>query len=231
MQVRSTLAALAVVAFLSPLARGDDVTTTRAWTNCEGGEGVWSDMRISGCNEVIKSGKAEGETLAHAYYSRGNALLQKSEYRKAIEDYSQALKLKADDSNALHERCWSRAVLNVDLEDALSDCNRSLRLKPNDPETLGGRAFLYMRLSFFKTAILDYDAALEVDPKNALLLYGRGVAKANAGDVEGGEADAAAARALDAKVEETFARYEAGENRGMWATFADYWRAALRWLY
>jgi hypothetical protein len=96
---------------------------------------------------------------------------------------------------------------------------------------LGGRAFLYMRLGFFRTAILDYDAALDLEPKNALFLFGRGTAKFGAGDAEGGDADLAAARALDAKVDATFARLQAGENVGMWASMLEYWRAAMQWLY
>lgn len=213
------------------VAHAEDVTATRAWMNCQGGEGVWGEMRVSGCNEVIKSGKVEGEKLALVHYFRGNAWLQKAEYRKAIDDYSAALKLKADDANALHERCWARAVLNKDLEDALSDCNESLRLRPSDAETLGGRGFLYMRLGFFRTALLDYDAALELEPNNALNLFGRGKAKIATGDEAGGKADLDAARAINAKIGDVFARYEAGESGGIWAAMLDYWRAAMQWLY
>ena len=61
MKVRSTVAVLALA--IASAAHADDVTTTRAWKNCEGGEGVWAEMRISGCSEVIKGGQAEGETL------------------------------------------------------------------------------------------------------------------------------------------------------------------------
>lgn len=231
--VRLPLGALLIVfAAGAPVANADSVTATRAWTNCQGGEGIWAEMRISGCNDVIKSGKALGADLAKAHYNRANALLQKSEYRKAVEDYNQALALTPEDANALHERCWARAVLNVDLEDALSDCNESLRLQPNDAETLGGRAFVYLRLGFFRTAVIDYDAALKLKPQDALLLFARGTAKTRAGDDEGGKADRAAARALDPEAEATFVRYEsAADGGGMWASMVEYWRAAMRWLY
>lgn len=225
-------AMLIVVAAGASVAHADSVTTTRAWTNCQGGEGIWAEMRISGCNDVIKSGKAVGADLAKAYYNRANTLLQKSEYRKAIEDYDLALALTPEDASALHERCWARAVLSIELEDALSDCNESLRLKPNDAETLGGRAFVYLRLGFFRTAVIDYDAALRAAPQNALLMFARGTAKTRAGDEEGGKADRAAARAIDPAVETTFARYEsAADGGGMWASMVEYWRAAMRWIY
>lgn len=213
-------------------ARADSVTTTRAWANCQGGEGIWAEMRVTGCNDVITSGKAVGPELAKAHYNRGNALLQKSEYNKAIEDYSKALALMPDDAAALHERCWARALLNIDLEDALSDCNKALMIKPGDAETLGGRGFVYLRLGFFRTAILDYDAAIDVEPKNALLLFARGTAKTRAGDDDGGKADRAAARTIDPDIEATFTRYEsAADAGGVWAAMVDYVRAAMRWIY
>jgi len=222
---------IAVVAGAS-VAHADSVTTTRAWANCQGGEGIFAEMRISGCNDVIKSGKAAGAELAKAYYNRANTLLQKSEYRKSIEDYTQAIALTPEDANALHERCWARAVLNIDLEDALSDCNESLRIQPNDSETLGGRAFVYLRLGFFRTAVIDYDAALKVKPQDALLLFARGTAKSRAGDEDGGKADRGAARAIDPEVDTTFARYDsAADAGGMWASMVEYWRAAMRWIY
>lgn len=223
---------LIAVAVGASVAHANSVTATRAWTNCQGGEGVWAEMQISGCSEVIKSGKAEGADLAKAHYNRANAHLRKSDYRKAIDDYSQVLALTPEDANALHERCWARAVLNIDLEDALSDCNESLRLHPNDAETLGGRAFVYLRLGFFRTAVIDYDAALKLKPQDALLIFARGTAKTRAGDEEGGKADRAAARAIDPEVEATFVRYDSAPNSGgMWASMIEYWRAAMRWIY
>lgn len=231
MIVRTAFAGLLIV-FAAPFAYAEGVTETRGWSNCQGGDGVWAEMRISGCTDVIKSGKAEGADLARAHYNRGNALLQKAEYLKAIDDYSAALKLQPDDPKALHERCWARAVMAVELEDALADCNESLRLQPNDAETLGGRGFVYLRLKLYRTAIIDYDAALKLEPQNALILFSRGTAKSRAGDDEGGKADRAAARALDAKIEEVFRRFEAAPGGGgMWAAMVDYWRAAMQWLY
>jgi tetratricopeptide (TPR) repeat protein len=226
------LAALAALAAGAPAHADPATATTRAWMNCQGGEGIWPEMRISGCSEVIKSGKESGTNLATAYYNRGNAHLQKSEYRKAIDDFTQALKFDGDNANALHERCWARAVLAIDLEDALSDCNKSLRVRPNDAETLGGRGFVYLRLGFYRTAILDYDAALEFKPDTPEFLFARGLAKAEAGDDAGAHADFEAARALEAKIAERFERYDAlAEGRGVWGTLIGYWRSVMRWLY
>jgi len=217
---------------LATAAHGESVTGTRAWSNCQGGEGVWPEMRISGCSDVIKSGTASGSDLTIAYYNRANARLQKNEYRKAIDDYTRAIELDPQNASALHERCFARAVLGIDLEDALSDCNESLRIRPNDSETLGGRGFVYLRLGFYRTAIRDYDAALEFKPDTAIFLYARGTAKMETGNAEGGEADIAAARSLDPKIDATFEAYDgASETGGFWGAMVGYWRAAMKWIY
>jgi tetratricopeptide (TPR) repeat protein len=213
-------------------AVGEEVTSSRTWTNCQGGSGIWSDLRLSSCNEIIKSGKAAGADLAKAYYYRGNAHLMQSEYRKAIDDYTRSNEIVKGDANVLHERCWARAVLNVELEDALSDCNESLRIKPNDGESLGGRGFLYLKLGFYRTSILDYDAALAAKPNNAEYLFGRATAKTKAGDADGATADFAAARAADLKIDAVFARYdEASGGKGFWGALAGYWGAMMKWVY
>jgi hypothetical protein len=51
-------------------------------------------------------------------------------------------------------------------------------------------------------AIKDYDAALKADPKIAESLYGRGIAKMRKGDVAGGNADIASAKALNPNIVE-----------------------------
>lgn len=224
--------ALAILSCTAVFAADDEGLSARVMTNCQGGPGVWSDLRLSACNEAIKSGKLSGDDLAQVYYNRANARLQQRDYRKAIEDYTRSLDLVKADASALHERCWARAVLNVELEEALADCNESLRLKPNDPETLGGRGYLYLRLGFFRTAILDYDAALDAKPNDAELHFGRALARLGSGDSDGADSDFLTARALDPKIDAVFERYdEAGGGKGFWGVLADYWRTMLKWMY
>ena len=66
---------------------------------------------------------------------------------------------------------------------------------------------MYLRLSRLDDAVADYDEALRRNPKQAGSLYGRGLAKLKKGDAVGGEADIAAARAIQADIAEEFARY------------------------
>lgn len=231
--VRLSLCGLvaALVVLGAGVVRADSVTATKAWANCQGGEGIWTELRVSACNEVIKSGKASGADLAKAYYLRGNAHLGRSEYLKAIDDYTHALAIEGQDANALSERCWARAIVGVELDAALSDCNEALRIRANDSETLGARGFTYIRLGLYRTAILDYDAALTVKADDAEHLFARGTAKIRAGDVEAGEADLAAAKAIDPKAEAVFARYDQANQTGFWTAMIEYWRGVMQWVY
>src|SRR5262249_21419404 len=68
------------------------------------------------------------------------------------------------------------------------------------------------KMTHFDAAVSDYDAALRIDPKLAFALYGRGLARLNNGDPSG-EADIAAAKALQADIAEEYARYGMQETR------------------
>jgi tetratricopeptide (TPR) repeat protein len=104
-------------------------------------------------------------------------------------------------------RCWARATANRDLALARADCTASLRIDPNDADTINSRGFVYLRLGLLDEAIDEYDAALDIEPKLAASLYGRGLAKRQKGDKAGGDADIVAARAINAGIAAEFAKY------------------------
>ncbi len=55
-------------------------------------------------------------------------------------------------------------------------------------------------------ALQDFDQALGVRPGNVIALYGRGIARRRTGNQKGGDADIAAAKAIQADIAEEFAR-------------------------
>jgi len=164
------------------------------------------DRAIADYEQAIKL-KPSAET----YFNRGNAHLGKSHYDHAIDDYNQAIKLKPDFAAAFDNRCWARAVVGI-LKPALADCNQALRLMPNNPATLDSRGFVFLKMTNFDAAVSDYDAALRTDPKLAFALYGRGLARLR-NDDPSGEADVAAAKAIQADIAEEYARYGMPEAR------------------
>jgi len=103
-------------------------------------------------------------------------------------------------------RCWTRAIVG-ELQSALADCNEALRLKPDVAATLDSRGLTYLKMGQWDLAIDDYSSALRLDPKLASSLYGRGLAKLKKGDIADGNADVAAAKAIETTIVRDFARY------------------------
>ncbi len=142
------------------------------------------------------------------YRSRGFTWGAKGDNERAIADYDQAIGLDPKDVLAYRGRCFARTTAG-NLPQALSDCDQALRLRPNDAYTMGHRGVLYVRLGRLDDAIVEYDAALKLAPKAAssFLLFGRGIAKQRKGDTAGGDADVAAAKAINPRIAEEFAKY------------------------
>jgi tetratricopeptide (TPR) repeat protein len=93
------------------------------------------------------------------------------------------------------------------LRRAIVDCTESLRFKPDDVSTFCIRGVAYLKSDQFDDAIADYSAALEIDPRHAASLYGRGLAKKRKRELEE-EPDIAAAKAIAPDiVSEEFARF------------------------
>jgi tetratricopeptide (TPR) repeat protein len=100
---------------------------------------------------------------------------------------------------ALNGRCWARALANVELTAAETDCAKAVELAPKAGGIWDSYALVAVRQGKMDEAVKRYDKALELAPKQATSLYGRGYAKIKAGDKAGGDADIAAARAITPK--------------------------------
>ena len=116
-------------------------------------------------------------------------------------------RLQPNNIDAWSARCWVRAISPGQTQQALSDCNAPLKIKPDAADVLNTRGFVYLKLNQSDNAIKDYDAALKLDQKLAGSLYGRGIAKTRKGDRNGGTADMAAAKAIKPDIAEEFTRY------------------------
>lgn len=108
--------------------------------------------------------------------------------------------------SVLFQRCGIRARANLDLPLALSDCNEAIRKGVRNSASYEARALTYLRLGKYEESIDDYSEALDLQPKNARLLYGRGLAEIRQGQKEKGDASIKAATALDAGVAATYSK-------------------------
>ena len=97
---------------------------------------------------------------------------------------------------ALNSRCWIRAMLGVELDKAIDDCDDAIDSDSRNPSYFDSRGWVYLRQGKYKKALADFDRSLGLQPEAAWPLYGRGLTQARLGNAEQAEADLAAARKL-----------------------------------
>lgn len=124
------------------------------------------------------------------------------EYAGAVHQYDLWIDYHPDDVRlpyALRGRCGSEAAANVDVDRALEDCNRALRLlgkhapAPASAILMADRGLAYLRQAKLNDALADFDAALKLQPKLAIAQYGRGLVELKKGMSGQGRTDIAAA--------------------------------------
>jgi tetratricopeptide (TPR) repeat protein len=163
------------------------------------------DRAIADHSESIRLAPKNSDS----FYNRGYTYSHMGDHERAVADYTSGIELDAGKSRLWGQRCWSRAVVGKQLQEAVDDCNKASSLSPNIPQILAYRAFAYLKLGQLDKAIADYDAAFAMTkiPDHADWLYGRGVTKLRKGDTAGGNADIAKAKTIKADIAEEYAKY------------------------
>lgn len=122
-------------------------------------------MRLEACTRVTKSGRYQGVDLAWAYVNIGHYYGDVNELDRAIEAFSEAIRLRRDDRTFRN-----RADIYVrknDLDKALADFNEALRINPKNYIAMNGRGLLYFRRNDPKRALADFNEAIKLDPTNS----------------------------------------------------------------
>ena len=137
-----------VAAALQPCAEGKDPESTAV-----------------ACTNLIATGQLTGRPLGAAYVFRGKAQAQRNQLPAAIEDFSSALKIDPEATDALYNRAAAYALMGRD-DLALEDFARLLKIAPHDADSLYYRAQIYAREGKYETAITDLDSVLELVPED-----------------------------------------------------------------
>lgn len=122
-------------------------------------------------------------------------------FDRAIANYDQWIAAHPDDSrqpSALNGRCWVRALSNRELTLALKDCDAAIR-RVKSASYYDSRGLVELRMGQYDRAIADYDTALQLAPKSAWSLYGRGLARRHKHD-PAAQTDLSAAVAIDPRL-------------------------------
>ncbi len=130
------------------------------------------------------------------FMRRANLLAKTHFFQRAIEDYSQSLKLDPGFYDAL----IGRAVVYEDMDalgKALADYSRVLNQAPNLSPVYVTRGKVYARLGEYNKAISDYNTSIGITPNYADAYLERALAKLKTGNEAGAREDAQAALRLN----------------------------------
>jgi tetratricopeptide (TPR) repeat protein len=142
---------------------------------------------------------------------RGLEKFEKKDFKGAIEDYDQAIKLKPDYTDAYINRGDARGKLGDD-KGAIADYDQAIKLKPDFTYAYINRGNARGNLGDNKGAIADYDQAIKLKPDDETAYHNRGLTRGKLGDDKGAIADYD--QAIKLKPDYTDAYINRGVTRG-----------------
>ncbi|KQY93924.1 hypothetical protein ASD21_10080 [Caulobacter sp. Root1455] len=161
---------------------------------------------IAAFDEVIALQPQFAAALAERAFAREAA----GDLAGAQQDHDAVLRLTPDRANAWSHAGWIRALRGVDLDQALTYCDKAVDLNTAigdvNIDPLDSRGFVHFRRGELGLALADYDAALRLFPRSASTLYMRGLVKQRAGDPAAGAADIKRALKINPRIADLWKR-------------------------
>jgi tetratricopeptide (TPR) repeat protein len=133
-------------------------------------------------------------------------LLYKAGRTAEAEKLFTDIRAKTTGAMGLNNLCWAKATAGILLESALLDCRDALKLNPDIGGYEDSLGMVLLRLGKFDDALSAYNAAI-AKRVGATSLMGRAMVYTRKGDRARANADAAAARKLDAQIDVIFAGF------------------------
>jgi tetratricopeptide (TPR) repeat protein len=109
---------------------------------------------------------------AETYYDRGVTYLRKGDNKKAIADFTLAIKFNSNYTGAYSNRGIAY-YYNHNYDKAIADYTKALKLDPNDAEIFNNRGEGYQAMGDYEHAMADYNRAISLDPDNTVFQENR----------------------------------------------------------
>ena len=154
------------------------------------------EVRIAACSEIIDAKTTAPNVRAEAYQARAAAHAERAATKQAIADYTEALRLKADDGPSYYGRGQARLAQH-DTDGAIADLTQAIRYNGSSPGLFIARGYAQLVNENPGEAIADFTVAIRLDPKNASAFNNRGLAYRKKGDLDKAVADYSAAIGLN----------------------------------
>ena len=125
---------------------------------------------------------------AETYFNRGCMKHEQADYKGAIADFDEAIRLKPDFVIAYAVRGIAHQHMEQYL-DAIADYDEVVRLEPGYTMVYSNRGLAKDQLGQYLDAIADYDEAIRLSPNLAEAYVNRGLAKRNLGQMSSANDD------------------------------------------
>jgi len=103
--------------------------------------------------------------LAIAYERRGYALVKNQQFQDAVQDYTEAIKIKPNEPRIYEERAYAEMKIYA-YDKALEDYAELVKLKPQEVRYYNFRASIYEAKEDSKNTMAETENALKIDPNN-----------------------------------------------------------------
>ena len=132
----------------------------------------------------IESRLRSGTELYSFYVKLGDRFLEKTEYDRAMENYTQALQIKPNETEIYYKRGFAKYQLG-DYQGAIEDCTWVIKNHPNYIKAYNYLGDARYQLGDYEGAIADYSEVIRLNPFDANAYRNRADARYNLGDKQG----------------------------------------------
>jgi tetratricopeptide (TPR) repeat protein len=124
-------------------------------------------------NVFLKLREGDDKGISWGYSLRAQALVGLKQFKKAIDDFDEAIKHNPKNAEAYNRRGNAYRKLKQ-YEKAIEDHNKAIELNPEYAGAYTNRGIAYRRLEQYEKAIEDHSKAIEINPNYAWAYNNRG---------------------------------------------------------
>jgi tetratricopeptide (TPR) repeat protein len=162
----------------------DDIIAADKWARQE----VLVASKLLGQGNRFISSTSSAQLNAKDLHNLGIEKAEQKDYKGAIEEFNQALRINPDAANTYTTRGFVRYKLG-DTQGAIADYNQAIQSDPSYARAYFNRGNIRRKLGDNHKAIADYNQAILLDSKYAAAYNNRGRARHELRDMQGANED------------------------------------------